>query len=321
MVPNLFSVSVPGSLMLLGEHAVLAGKPAIVCAVNKRLRVQLIPDTSSNIKISDKNLGDLELPLTQLEIIAPFKFVLSAILLFKPRIKTGFTLKIDADFSSVMGLGSSAAVTAATVAVLGQWLDTKPLPTHKIFILAKQAILTVQGSGSGADLAASIYGGVVNYQIAPFRATQLPLIPNLTAVYCGYKKPTPEVLAIVNAAKQQQPQLFASIFHAMQVCVQQAIVAIKTANWPALGKLFMHHQGLQAAIGTSNNLLDTLISQLTACPEIFGAKISGSGLGDCVIGLGELPSNIFPQDLAQQQQGIVQIPITIDPRGLQYASD
>jgi len=316
MAHKSYSASAPGSLMILGEHAVLAGKPAIVAAVNKRLRVELVPNLSQQITIQDQVLGGLQQSLDNIQIVAPFAFVLSAILLFQPRIKTGFNLNITAEFSSVMGLGSSAAVTAATVAVLANWLDEKPLAPTEIFSLARQAILSVQGIGSGADLAASVYGGVISYEMTPCKIIPLPIIPDLTAVYCGYKKSTHEVIAIVNAAKRQQPQLFDNIFTAMHDCVVAAITAIKANDWQALGKIFQQHQSLQRDLGTSDQLLDTLISQLAACTDILGAKISGSGLGDCVIGLGKLPAQIFPRDSLQLQQGIVQISIRVDQQGI-----
>lgn len=318
MALQLYKVSVPGSLMLLGEHAVLANKQAIVCAVDKRINMQLTPDSSNKIKIFDSNLGYLEQDLDDLCIKAPFQFVLSSILLFAPRIKTGFTLTIESEFSSKIGFGSSAAVTIATIAVLTNWLYSKQLSEKKIFLHAKKAILNIQGIGSGADLAASLYGGVINYQPRPFKCTKLPIIPALTAVYCGYKKPTREVIDIVNAAKQRQPQVYASIFEAMQVCVSRATTAIKQGDFLSLGQLFMHHQGLQYALGVSNKQLDQLISQICDFPEIFGAKISGSGLGDCIVGLGTLRQGIFPVDEVQKKQGVLQIPVNIDHQGLLY---
>lgn len=321
MAQKSYSATAPGSLMLLGEHAVLAGKSALVCAVNKRMRITLTPNASQIVTINDTKLGSMQLDLANLQIQAPFQFVISAILIFKPRLQTGFNLDIDADFSSVMGLGSSAAVTAVTIAVLAQWLDAAPLPAEKIFLLAREAILAVQKLGSGADLAASVYGGVINYSSEQPEIIPLSIIPDLTAVYCGYKTPTVEVIALVNSAKQRQPQIYAAIFQAMQICVQEACVAIASSDWVALGEIFMQHNGLQNALGTSNLLLDTLSRQLSAQPGIYGAKISGSGLGDCVIGLGTLSSTVFPLDTVQQQHGVLQIPITIDPRGLTYADE
>ena len=316
-----YSASAPGSLMLFGEHAVLAGKPAIVCAIDKRLSVKLIPNTSTKLRIIDSKLGILEQELSAIQIQAPFTFVLSAISMLQDKIPSGFSLEINSNFSSTIGFGSSAAVTAATVAVLMNWLNGEPMPPKKLFVLAKQAIINVQGVGSGADLVASIYGGVLSYQLAPCKIIPLSIIPDLTAVYCGYKKPTKEVIAIVAKAKEQQPEVYAGIFNAMHTCVKRAIKAIKTGDWQALGLLFKQHHSLQNALGTSDNILESLIAQLQTQPEILGAKISGSGLGDCVIGLGTLNRQVFPYNLDQKQQGILQFPISVSEQGLLYAND
>ncbi len=321
MAQELYKVSVPGSLMLLGEHAVLSRKQAIVCAVDKRLNITLTPDDSQTVKIFDTRLGTMQQDLADLKVAEPFQFVLGAIILFKKHIKRGFNLQIDADFSSKLGMGSSAAVTVATVAVLTRWIFAKQMSPKRIFNYAKQVMLQVQGFGSGADLAASVYGGVLRYQVKPFKCHKLPLVPNLTAVYSGSKKPTKEVLEIVKQKQALQPNVYASIYSAMQMCVKQASIAIKRGDWPALGQVFKHHHGLQNALGVSNGHLENLIDQLNQQPEILGAKISGAGLGDCIIGLGALPSEVFPQNQQQQEQGIRQIAISIDQQGLQYANN
>ena len=46
-----FKASAPGSLMLLGEHAVLHGKPALVGALDKRITVTLTPMRHDRIEI------------------------------------------------------------------------------------------------------------------------------------------------------------------------------------------------------------------------------------------------------------------------------
>src|SRR5690348_10870442 len=160
-----YKVSVPGSLMLMGEHAVLQGKQAIVCAIDQRLTMELIPTAGDTITITDSRLGTLAQRIQDLQVQAPFKFVLQAILLFKDDLHTGFTLNINSDFSSTIGFGSSAAVTVATIAVLGQWLK-KELSNAQILSLAHAVILQLQGVGSGADIAASIHGGVIAYFMA-----------------------------------------------------------------------------------------------------------------------------------------------------------
>jgi len=315
MASQLYKVSVPGSMMLLGEHAVLAGKQAVVIAVDKRLHMELIPNTSDLITITDTRLGTMTQNINALQVVAPYKFVCRAILEFKAMLKTGFSLNINSEFSSVIGLGSSAAVTVATVAILSKWLYSNPYTADQIFTVAKKIMLAVQGSGSGADLAASIFGGVINYTMQPCVYNSLPIIPNLTAVYCGYKKPTPEVIQIVTAAAQQRPELYAEIFTAINGIVQQAKIAIQQQNWHELGLLFNKHHQLQIRLGVSDMLLNNIVDKLIDQDTIYGAKISGSGLGDCVIGLGELQQQIFAQ------QGVVQFPVKIDLQGLIYASN
>ncbi len=313
MAHKLYRVSAPGSLMLLGEHAVLVGKPALVCAVNKRLQVTLVPIATDKINLSDARLGAITLSISQLQVTAPFKFVTRAIMLFSDRLPHGFNLTFNAEFASTIGLGSSAAVTVATIAVLHWWIYGEQLQADKLLALAKQVVTDVQGVGSGADLAASIYGGVLSYNMQPVKCTTLPVIPNLTAVYCGYKTPTPQVINIVHAAAQQQPQLYASIFDKMHACVTRAITAMQQADWATLGAIFLQHHALQSELGVSDSLLNDLVNTMAAQTEIYGAKISGAGLGDCVIGLGELSHQIFTE-----YTNVLQFPVAIDQQGLLY---
>lgn len=329
MALELYKVSVPGSLMLMGEHAVLQGKQALVCAVNQRLEMQLTPSATKQVVISDTRLGTLTQNLSALQVQDPFKFVLKAILEFKQQIPSGFTLNISSEFSSVIGFGSSAAVTVATIAVLGKWLNI-PLSQGRVFELARKVILELQGAGSGADVAASVYGGVLAYEIyktndctgptgaATGRTRSLvqSLFPTLTAIYCGYKVPTPEVIMILKKSYQEQPERFDIIFQAMHDCVLQATVAIQQADWLLLGSLFSQHHKLQAELGTSDNVLDKLAQLLENHPQIHGAKISGAGLGDCVIGLGSVS-----EQLVSANDGMQQFQVNIDQQGLTYANN
>lgn len=294
MAHKSYSASAPGSLMLLGEHAVLNGKQALVCAIQQRLQVALLPNNTQIITIKDTRLGTLEVPLTDFAVQAPFTHVLNVINLYKHMLPSGFTLEISSEFASNLGFGSSAAVTVATLAVLSSWLQ--PLSNNQLFDLAQQ----INVGGSGADLAASIYGGTLCYAMGYGVMQRLPSIPVLTAVYCGYKTPTSEVVKMVNQAKRQHPNLYANIFAAMHDCVTQAIQILKDGNWTELGKIFTKHHYLQVALGVSNQLLDTIAHTLDELPEIAGAKISGAGLGDCVIGLGRLDAQIFTTNGQQQ---------------------
>ncbi len=60
------------------------------------------------------------------------------------------------------GLGSSAAVTVATVKALCEFYQL-PVNQNMIFKLAAIAHFEVQGNGSLGDIAASVYGGWIAY--------------------------------------------------------------------------------------------------------------------------------------------------------------
>lgn len=75
------------------------------------------------------------------------------------------------------------------------------------------------------------------------------------------------------------------------------------------------HQQLQQALGVSTALLDALVRDLCDQSTIFGAKISGSGLGDCIVGLGTLEKNVFPINVEQQKAGVQQIAVKITTAG------
>jgi mevalonate kinase len=71
------NASAPGSLMLMGEHAVLRGQPAIVCAINKRMKIKLTPRADSTIALHSA-LGEHETTLDELAPSDGFRFVLGA---------------------------------------------------------------------------------------------------------------------------------------------------------------------------------------------------------------------------------------------------
>jgi mevalonate kinase len=57
--------------------------------------------------------------------------------------------------------------------------------------------------------------------------------------------------------------------------------------------LFNRYHGLMDALGVNDATLSQLVYQLRSQPNIRASKISGSGLGDCVIGLGTCNREAF----------------------------
>lgn len=292
-----FKASAPGSLMILGEYAVLAGAPAIVAAINQRISVQIIPNATRTIEIKS-NLGSYQTELNNVSIHAPFEFVLTGLKIYQTQLPSGCTCIIENEFSHQMGLGSSAAVTVALLAAIYQWLGL-PLCKDTLLKDAKKVIQLVQTKGSGSDAAASIFGGVIAYTIQNTIQSLADTLP-LTIVFSGFKTPTPQAIAL---NKKINGDALITWQQQMGELSVQGQTFIQQKNWVELGKLFNQAQLLLVNLGVSNEALDKIVSELEQAPTIDGAKISGAGYGDCVIGLGETTH-------AQQ------LPITIQAQGV-----
>ena len=292
--------SAPGSLMLLGEHAVLHGRRALVCAIDQRITVQSFQCLEEVLRI-DSELGPYEAPLDNLVDHPDFRFVLDVVKQYS--VDNGIELKIESDFSSDIGFGSSAAVTVATHAALMQsprsWTsateedhcragaETPPLDKEKLFKRSLATIHRVQSRGSGADVAASVFGGVVAYRADPLeiqnvgQASRLPF--PLTAVYSGSKMKTVDVIKIVEKQRNADPEKYERIFDEMDASVGRVVDDFKS-----LGEQLTLNQRLMENMGLCNAALAEIIQKFQALE--VPAKISGSGLGDCAIGLGKFPA-------------------------------
>lgn len=309
-------VTAPGSLMLMGEHAVLSGQRALACAVDKRITVTLAPREDRVVKI-DSELAQYSASLDELKAEPALSFVLTAIERQLARLPAGFELVIRSEFSHMIGLGSSAAVTAAVVTALHCYIGnaSNGQDCHDPLVLFNEALAVVHqvqgGRGSGTDLVASVYGGVVGYTVAspdgPPRIRVLRGIPSISLFYVGYKMKTPDVLKLVEGYALQAPALYDELYRLMGKTTEQAELAVDSADWPQFGRLMNIYQGLMDALGVNDRQLAEIIYTVRSTPEVLGAKISGSGLGDCVLALG-CPANL--------QLAYEQIPVTVSAEGV-----
>jgi len=97
--------SAPGKVILSGEHVVVYGKPALVCAIDKRLSITFSPAQKTEYK--DDIFPVLE---QSVELFLKSK---------KEQIKkTGYTYAIESSIPMGRGLGSSAAYCACVSAGL-----------------------------------------------------------------------------------------------------------------------------------------------------------------------------------------------------------
>ncbi|MFA6409857.1 MAG: galactokinase family protein, partial [Gammaproteobacteria bacterium] len=103
-----YKASAPGSLMLIGEHVVLYGGVALVCAVDQRVSATLRPRQDKIIKLSSDMAGEIILDVTKLRLtlvkkLPEWRFVLAAIVNERNNIKKGFELEIKSQQKDPIG--------------------------------------------------------------------------------------------------------------------------------------------------------------------------------------------------------------------------
>ncbi|MBU0975147.1 mevalonate kinase [Patescibacteria group bacterium] len=285
------TVSAPGKLMLLGEHAVVYNRPCIVTAVGQRLSATLEIISENRLELDAKDVkvtGYIKqlVELGQGNIPKGANFVEMAVKNFneKFKINSGIRIRTQSESSSLFGLGSSSASTVCTIKGLAVLFDIK-LSNKDIFKLAYKTVLDVQGKGSGFDVVAAIYGGTLYFVtggkvIEPIEIEELPLIVG----YSGIKADTVTLIKEVAEKASRYPDLIDSIYTHIGKMVELSKIAFLAKTWPVVGELMNFDQGMLESLGVGSAKLSAMIYAARDAGA-WGAKLSGAGIGDCMIAL------------------------------------
>jgi mevalonate kinase len=285
------TVSAPGKLMLLGEHAVVYGRPCIVTAVGQRMKatVELINEPIFSLNAPDVAVTDYKKPMDQLgigDIPKGAKFVEIAVKNFTEKypLKGGLIVTTISEFSSQFGFGSSSASTVCVVKALSELTETK-LDSKAIFDLAYKTVLDIQGKGSGFDVAAAVYGGTLYFVIGgktiePLKIDSLPLIVG----YSGIKADTVTLVNQVLEKAKKYPEVIENIYDNIGKLVEQAKPTLLSKDLQGFGELMNINEGYLSALGVEGKKLADMIYGARD-DGAYGAKLSGGGIGDCMIAL------------------------------------
>ncbi|MHC5227205.1 phosphomevalonate kinase [Enterococcus sp. LJL99] len=352
----MIEVSTPGKLFIAGEYAVVeAGHPAIIVAVDQFVTVT-VESAKQTGSIHSAQYRSLPIRWTRKnnELVLdirenPFHYVLEAIRLIekyaqeKKRSLSFYHLKVTSELDNSngrkYGLGSSGAVTVATVKALNQFYQLN-LTNEAIFKLSALAHLAVQGNGSCGDIAASCYGGWVafstfDHQWVKEQQQQLTLeqllhttwpklmiqpleVPKklrLLIGWTGSPASTSDLVDQVNKAKRTQPAAYQEFLQASKDCVEIMITGFKTNDISLIQKQIQQNRSLLQKLATTAKVpIETpALKQLCDLAQTYGgaAKSSGAGGGDCGIVLFKQKSGILPLMSAWEKEGIIPLPLHV----------
>ena len=287
--------SAPAKIILLGEHFVVYGEPAIVMAIDKRVyaRVEKRNDNRLHVRSMDLNLeaffengsfrveqGDLKEAKMKFE---PVKQAIEKVM-EKHGQHVGLDIEINSTVPVGAGLGSSAAVIAATTAATGAILDVK-LSKEDILRITYTAEKIVHGTPSGVDPAISTMGGTMLFQrdtgFKPLEVkTNIPLIIGDTGVERSTRVQVEKVRDLVD----KYPRVTEHLMKAAREIVLRAIEALKENDLETLGTMMNINHALLYGIGVSDESLEWLANAARKAGAL-GAKLTGAGGGGCMIAL------------------------------------
>jgi mevalonate kinase len=287
--------SAPAKIILLGEHFVVYGEPAIVMAIDKRAyaRVEKRNDNRLHVRSMDLNLevffengsfrveqGDLKEAKMKFE---PVKQAVEKVM-EKHGQHVGLDIEINSTVPVGAGLGSSAAVIAATTAATGAILGVK-LSKEDILRITYAAEKIVHGTPSGVDPAISTMGGTMLFQMdtgfKPLEVkTNIPLIIGDTGVERSTRVQVEKVRDLVD----KYPRVTEHLMKAAREIVLRAIEALKENDLETLGTMMNINHALLYGIGVSDESLEWLANAARKAGAL-GAKLTGAGGGGCMIAL------------------------------------
>jgi mevalonate kinase len=322
------TVSAPAKLFILGEHAVVFDGTCIVTAVDARLYVKLSHQTEPRLYIDAPDVGlvAFQRPLTDVIAGQPSTlesaFIESCVRVFheKHPISTGIRIETYSEFKREYGIGSSSAVVAAALFGLAQLFE-QDFTKEELLKMGVGAIQRVQSLGSGADLAAAIYGGTLYYVNHEPRRIELLAVRDLPllVVYSGHKASTRRWVEAVGDLQHRWPMIVNPVVESMLAIVETGKAAILTQDWSQLGTLMNIQHGLLHALGVDTASLSQIV-HFAREQGAYGAKLSGAGGGDCAIILCD-PDHITDMRARLADTGYKTLELQANADGVRLESD
>jgi mevalonate kinase len=286
--------SAPGKAILFGEHAVIYGKPAIAVSIDRKARVKIRERIDSKIHVEVQGLG-ISGYLEPVNDVIQEKQINKGILNYISKSlekidqivgldkQNGFDITVDLEIPIGAGLGSSAAVTVATITALSVY-NKLEFQKEEIATIAHQVELDVQGAASPIDTTLSTYGGVI-YLSPNFKGiTHLPLKwnPSLIIGYIERESNTGELVESVRVKRESYPSVINPILDSIEQITETAREALICENAEILGELMNINHGLLDALGVNTPELSRMV-YIARKAGAIGSKITGAGGGGSII--------------------------------------
>lgn len=273
-----------GKIILIGEHAVVYSQSAIALPFSKvNMRVSVFEQpTAHSISTNFYNGWLYQAPST-LNFI---KITLETIFDMLQITDTYLHIDINSTIPAQRGMGSSAAVAIALIKSIYRHFN-KPLSERTLLTLAHQSEQLVHGNPSGLDTTIIATQKAIHFKKGePLQVLDDTLDAYLIVADTGITGETKEAVEKVQQLKQNNPHLHNELITTLGHLSELSLIAFQQNNSAKLGKhlTFAHNQLIQLGVShpASNHLVNTALSH-----NALGAKMTGGGLGGCILALSD----------------------------------
>jgi mevalonate kinase len=273
----------PGKVILLGEHAVVYGEPALAVPLGLGVTARGAPADRSLL------VPPPGLSLHHRRMLHE-AFARAAEAAGRP----GVRVSVESNLPISMGLGSSAALAVAVSRVLLEAAGQRASPARVVEVALRME-QAFHGTPSGVDHTCSAWGTPILFRKAtkgrPGRVRRVR--PRGEAVLVlglvGPRRGTQQTVAALRERASRWPTRYARLFREMGQLVREGTRALEAGDLESLGDAMNVNHGLLAAAGVSSPLLDAAVDALRRAGAL-GAKLTGAGGdGGAVVALFRAP--------------------------------
>ena len=273
-----------GKIILLGEHAVVYGRPALAAPIPLAVEARVVDSTDTVLLIPRWGIEQRVPPMS--ENPQGVTGILALLLERLDLASRSLTIEAFPNVPRAMGLGGSSALAVAVIRALSNHFKLD-LSDERVNELAFECERAVHGTPSGVDNTIATYGSTLLFENkgAPsFQEVHPARSVSIAIGISGKESLTATTVAQVRKAWERQPERYERIFDQIGDLPRAGTEALQDGAYQELGELMNLCQGYLNALQVSTPELEELI-HIARRRGAVGAKLTGGGGGGSVIAL------------------------------------